>query len=320
MLLWEKIKDFKKRHPLCFYIILFLVDVVLLSIVVFISSHLYAPYLLTSLIIILFNLEFLIIEIFGAVRDLWQENPTILVAGIIAWLIIGVIISITNNTPGEITKDIIVYLATIGALLFAFVPQGLININEKYRPKGICQPYDTEKLLKKIKDISYFLAIFIGTAVLDILISPIFHNLFVKTTKGAKNSLHYIYFVSGNHFIILKIFALLYIVILIYAVAALILGFLEIFTILKYFYYYEYNFDALKSKYIDWTDSQIDWVIKNGLQGYFINNKYEIKKTIRDFICKFNELSKPKQCKSKTFKTIWQKHPDIITKKYKKAK
>ncbi|MHB1545046.1 MAG: hypothetical protein ACYCSB_04735 [bacterium] len=229
----NKDKDFIKKHPWYYYIILIIDDLLIWGAIIIsctLKMSINDRFIISGLIIFFSGFQYTVFFIILGIKDLWRENPYIVVAGIIAWLIIGTIIDTTYNTPGEITKYIIVYLATIGTLLFAFVPQGLININEKYWSKRIYQPYDKEKLFKKISDISYFLAIFIGTAIADILISPIFHNLFVKTTKGAKNSLHYDYFLSKNP--ILEISALVYSMILIFAVAALILGFLEIFTIL----------------------------------------------------------------------------------------
>ncbi|MHB1681094.1 MAG: hypothetical protein ACYCTB_11415 [bacterium] len=317
MIIMEKIKNFIKKHFWWSIIIGMEILLILSAIIIF-----HNLLMMTILALSIIGFEIFFFSLTLGIKELWHENPYIVITAIVAWFIISVIIATTNNTPGEITKDIIVHLTTIGALLFAFVPQGLTNINKNYLPNGT-NLYDKDKLSEKIKDISYFLAIFVGAAIADILISPIFSEFlkvkktinYVEVIKSIKESLRYDFFISNN--LGLRIPALIYTVILIYAVAALILGFLELFSILKYFYDYKYRFNQLKSKseYQTWDDCEIDWVIKNGLYSYFTDNKYEIKKTIEDFISKFDELNKPKQCKLKTFKAILKEYPDIIIKK-----
>lgn len=295
----KKIKYFKKEHFWFFYIGLFVINFIIISLITVIyllykDLHLnllfysYLNYLqiIIPIAIALFGFELFIYGIFGIIKELWYENKKIVIAGVIAWIIINAIMYLTYNTPEEITKNILVYLATIGSLLFVFVPQGLTNINENYILKGIHrQPYNKEKLIKKNISISYVLVYFIGTTITDILITPMFNNRYIKSVKY---SLYHDYFSSNN--LILKISALAYSTILIVALASLIFAFLEIFTILKYFYFYEKEFDKLNSKYKDWSYTQIEWIIKNMLYDEAIKNNLSID-NFDYFMNKFKELT-----------------------------
>ncbi len=271
----DKYKDFIKKHP---YFLIINGVVLLLIVILTLFYAKKMPILNKSLaiiviIIVLALFEFFIYSILMTIIELWRENPIIVIAGVIAFITIIAIMFLTNNTPEEITKNILVYLATIGSLLFVFVPQGLTNINEKYILKDIQrQPYDKEKLTKKNINISYVLLHFIGATITDVLITPIFNNRYVKSVKYP---LYYDYFSPKNY--ILPIFSLVYLIILLFALASLISAFLEIYTILKYFYFYEKEFDKLNSKYKDWSQCQIHWVIENGLYNIFTDNNYEIQ-------------------------------------------
>ena len=178
----DKYKDFIKKHP---YFLIINGVVLLLIVILTLFYAKKMPILNKSLaiiviIIVLALFEFFIYSILMTIIELWRENPIIVIAGVIAFITIIAIMFLTNNTPEEITKNILVYLATIGSLLFVFVPQGLTNINEKYILKDIQrQPYDKEKLTKKNINISYVLLHFIGATITDVLITPIFNNRYV---------------------------------------------------------------------------------------------------------------------------------------------
>jgi hypothetical protein len=84
----------------------------------------------------------------------------------------------------------------------------------------------------------------------------------------------------------------------------LIAGFLEIFLILRYLFLYEKNFNDLELCK-NWTNNQIDWIIKNKLTKKFKVYKNKVKNyfEMQDFINKFNKADK-KKSNSKIFDSI----------------
>lgn len=310
-LLDKLIELYKEYHKISIYFVV--IAIVFVIIIGFIQSY-YIPNISLKLTIAEFlaiiGLEMFVYNFYKAIYELWQENPFIVISSGIAYIFIVSIIVATKDTPEEITKNIIIYLTTIATLLFAFIPKGLIDINDRFRYKRIYQPYEPEKLSKKAMEISYFLSIFVGLTILDILITPVFQNFFLK--NKIKGTLHYVYFVSHNKLLIFP--TSIYLAILVYSIMALILGFLEIFLIFRYLFLYENNFKDLES-FTEWTNSDRDWVIKNNLTKKFKNYKNKAKfedyYEIWDFIYKFEEKEKEleaqnvkKKSKSKIFDCI----------------
>ena len=198
--------------------IIFFVIAIAVAIISIPIQWYYFPNISSTLTIIIFitiiGFEMFFYNFLKAFIELWQENHILTISFGLAYLFISLIIIATKKTPEEITKNIIIPLTTIAALLFAFTPKGLIAINDKFRYKRIYQPYNPEKLLKKTIDISYFLSIFVGLTILDILITPLFQSVWLKSKT--KESLYYVYFISNNK--LLEIITTIYLAILVYSI------------------------------------------------------------------------------------------------------
>ena len=95
-----------------------------------------------------------------------------------------------------------------------------------------------------------------------------------------------------------------YIEAFIVGISMLIYAFIKIISIAIYFYFYEMDFEKLKSIYKDFGNCELDWILKKKLFGYFVN-KYEIKSP-EILIDKFDIIAKdnPKYSKDKIIKQI----------------
>jgi hypothetical protein len=247
---------------------------VLIAFILFIYHHdflisLKHPILFFKLIYI----ELILIYLVLIIRNLFESfkiNPLLTSIGISIWGYMSYIIIIEKSkilTFGFMNKFLI-SLTIVGTLLFAFIPQGLLMINEKYKPKNK-QLFSEYKLSKELTIIIYSLIMFVGIYLLDMLL-----GLFFSMNKSINYYLDPK--ISTNLTILYKILSIFYMAALSFGISMLIYAFIKIVNIVQYFYFYEMDFEKLKSKYKYFNNYDLDWIINKKLYSYFIN-KYEIK-------------------------------------------
>lgn len=110
---------------------------------------------------------------------------------------------------------------------------------------------------------------FVGIYLLDMLL-----GLFFSMNKSINYYLDPK--ISTNLTILYKILSIFYMAALSFGISMLIYAFIKIVNIVQYFYFYEMDFEKLKSKYKYFNNYDLDWIINKKLYSYFIN-KYEIK-------------------------------------------
>lgn len=204
---------------------------------------------------------------------------------LVSSLLISIFIVITASlihsdgfTYGVITT-VLTSLALIGALIFLFVPTGIDLINNNYQPFGR-KLYNKNELSKTLITIMYSSSIFVMFYVIDILLgfflsgsSKVFS--FHPNISQSNNIL--------NSFI--YSFSLIYLGILIIGLGVFVYAFLNIFIILKYFYFYEQNYTSLKSNNNhQLIQGEIDWFIKRQVNYNPIKDNIS---SVEDFIDEF---------------------------------
>jgi hypothetical protein len=253
--------------------------------------------------------EYVFVKIIKSIVELFKENPKIILLGLFASIFTIIIIFRSSYTPIKLTDTILVYLLTIGALLLVFAPQGLFVLNDKYTYKGFKKLYNIDELSIKNANISHYLINFTALILFDILITPPF---FYSAGKS-KNSkiiivtihhyiVNYLFKFKSNGF--LEILSVFYVGFIINALLFLMLGLIEILSVIRYFYDYDYKFKKLKSEYPNWNNSQILWIIQNDLVEKTLVDY--IVYSIDDFIMKFDNFKNlnPLKTKKEIFKTM----------------
>lgn len=270
--IFNKIKNFILRRKIISLVILLLIlDPIFYCLlnqfkIIRLTTFPFKLFLIFFIDIFLIYLYF----VFNVIYDSFKVNPLLSFIGILIWSYISsiVIFMKSNLMTFAFMDKFLVSLATIGTLLVAFIPQGLLAINEKYRPNGK-KLYSEYELSKELTKIIYSLIIFVGIYIFNMLLgiffpdqTPIFHYIIPKIHNGSTN--------------IYKYTSVFYIEAFIVGISMLIYAFIKIISIAIYFYFYEMDFEKLKSIYKDFGNCELDWILKKKLFGYFVN-KYEIK-------------------------------------------
>lgn len=246
-------------------------------------------------------IELIVIYSILIIRNIFESfkiNPLLTIIGILTWLYISFLMLYKSKIlTFEFMNKFLISLTIVGTLLFAFIPQGFLTINEKYKPKNK-QLYSEHELSKELTIIVYSLIMFVGIYLFDVLLGLIF---------SVNKSIYYYLFPKIYNYLttaIYKTLSIFYMAALSFGISMLIYAFIKIVNIIQYFYFYEMDFEKLKSIYKDFGNCELDWILKKKLFGYFVN-KYEIKSP-EILIDKFDIIAKdnPKYSKDKIIKQI----------------
>jgi hypothetical protein len=257
----------------------------------------------TVLSILIIDLSIIyIFFVFRLIIDSFKTNWLFSTIGSIIWFYISyfIIIKKSNMLTFSYMNKFLISLVTVGTLFVLFIPQGLMLINDKYRPQGI-QLYNEAELLKELKEVVYFLILFIGIYILNMFLgisfpynAPIY--LYTDKVSSVCSLTHY--------FLIFYLFSLLI------GISIFIYAFVKILKIADYFHFYEIDLKKIKSKYNDFKNCELDWIIKKKLVGYFVN-KYMIKSP-QILIDKFESTAKdnPEFSNKKIINKIFKEDED----------
>ncbi|MHB1657675.1 MAG: hypothetical protein ACYCSZ_15070 [Burkholderiales bacterium] len=244
--------------------------------------------------IILAYLFFLV----NGIIDLFRTNRTLSIIGIIIWGYISIVsIAQSKILTFGMMRNVLISLATIGTLMVAFIPQGIITINKKYKPNGKSL-YNENELSKELINIIYPLIFFVGLYIVDVLLG-------LMLSDNSESISYYLFPVFNNYVdIIYRTVSTFYMAMLSVGSSLFIYGFIKIINIVMYYYFYEQDFNKLKSKYKNFNIYDLDWLINKKLYGYAMN-KYNII-SMQGLIDEFNKIKNQssKLSNKKIIKTI----------------
>ncbi len=293
--LWAVFKEKRIKEIILISFVLLLIEVA----VIFIHFGLKVNFEFILLILLWLYIDIIalffiisIVAIWKTLSNLWKTNPRLTIVGIIiiTYIFYIFLTPISKSITFSTIRTILMSLATIGALFVGFIPQGIININEQYKPVddwGVL--YDKKELLKELKEIIHHLIIFVGAYIFDILFGLIFPNADNVYDYTNKYILHHNKSLWG--------FAIeIYLFALIIGLASFIYGFTRIYSITSYFYSFNVNFKILKSKYPKLNTEDLIWLIRNKLD-------YHSKKK-NDTILSIDKLKREFQAEKET-------HPNL---------